>query len=108
TLVEDLGATWERRTGLPVPLGGLLVRRALPTATVDAVCSTLRRSLAAARADPAACLPTMRRYAQELDDPVLWQHVELYVNEHTATFGALGRRCLAELARRTGRTAPPV
>ena len=47
-------------------------------------------------------MATMRAHAQELDDEVIWQHVELYVNDHTADLGAIGRRCLAELGRRSG------
>jgi len=102
TLLEDLGASWERLTGAPVPLGGLLARRDLGAATHAALTRTLADSLALARRDPQATLPTMRRHAQEFDDAVLWQHVELYVNDSTAELGAAGRAALEELARRSG------
>ncbi len=101
-LLEDLGASWERLTGAPVPLGGLLARLDLGAPVHAALAAALDDSLAFARAHPAAALPTMRRHAQELDDEVLWQHVALYVNEHTTDLGPLGRRCLDELARRAG------
>lgn len=108
-LLDDLGARWERVTGTPVPLGGLLARRDLPGATLETLAGVLGESLAAARADPEACLATMRAHAQELDDQVLWQHVDLYVNDHTTDLGEPGRRCLEELAARTGRReVPPV
>ncbi|MCB9897629.1 MAG: 1,4-dihydroxy-6-naphthoate synthase [Planctomycetes bacterium] len=108
-LLEDLGATWERVTGSPVPLGGLLARRDLPDDVLGALVDVLSRSLAAARAEPERALPVMRRHAQELDDEVLWRHVELYVNEHTTDLGTLGAHCLDELARRSGAAhAPPV
>ncbi|MBM3984666.1 MAG: hypothetical protein FJ296_03070 [Planctomycetes bacterium] len=67
-----------------------------------ALARALGESLALARRDPQATLPTMRRHAQELDDAVLWQHVELYVNERTQDLGEAGRAALEELARRTG------
>jgi 1,4-dihydroxy-6-naphthoate synthase len=102
TLLEDLGASWERLTGAPVPLGGLLARRDLGAAVHAALARALGESLALARRDPQAALPTMRRHAQELDDAVLWQHVELYVNERTEDLGEPGRAALEELARRTG------
>jgi len=109
SLREDLGASWERLTGGPVPLGGLLARRDLAAefgADVHArLCAVLRDSLALARARPADALATMRRHAQELDDAVLWQHVELYVNAHTADLGEVGIRALAELSRRAPRSA---
>jgi len=107
SLLEDLGASWERLTGGPVPLGGLLARRDLAGvfgADVHArLCAVLRDSLALARARPADALVTMRRHAQELDDAVLRQHVELYVNAHTEDLGDVGARALAELARRAPR-----
>ena len=101
-LLEDLGASWERLTGAPVPLGGLLAREDLGADVHRRLAAVLSESLAVARRDPDACLPFMRRHAQELDDAVIWQHVELYVNEHTTDLGQLGARALQELARRAG------
>jgi 1,4-dihydroxy-6-naphthoate synthase len=102
TLLEDLGATWERETHGPVPLGGLLARHDLGAPVHAALNEVLARSLAAARAEPEAALGTMRRHAQELDEDVLWKHVELYVNEETTGLGSAGRRALTELGRRAG------
>jgi uncharacterized protein (DUF952 family) len=96
-LVQDLGVAWERATGAPLPLGGIVARRALGDDIARRVQAGVRASLAHARANPPATLPTMRRYAAEQADEVLWQHVELYVNERTAALGALGRRALALL-----------
>lgn len=101
-LREDLGRSWEEWTGHPVPLGGLLCRRDVPSDVRTQLTQVLRRSLEVSRAEPEASLPTMRRYAQELSDEVIWRHVELYVNDHTADLGAVGRGCLEELARRAG------
>ncbi len=106
-LLEDLGLSWERQTGQPVPLGGLLARLDLGADVHARLVALLSDSLALARADPPATLPTMRRWAQELDDEVLWKHVELYVNDHTVDLGEVGQRCLAELALRTGAERPP-
>ena len=104
-LVEDLGASWERRTTLPLPLGGLVARRTLDPVTLRALDALVRASLEWAHAHRAECLPTMRRYAQEEQDSVLWSHVELYVNEHTLELGPPGRaalRALASLAHEQG------
>ncbi|MGQ0552527.1 MAG: MqnA/MqnD/SBP family protein [Planctomycetota bacterium] len=101
-LLEDLGASWERLTGGPLPLGGLLARHDLGPSVHAALCAALSRSLAEARAHPDEALLTMRRHAQELDEAVLWEHVRLYVNEHTEELGAVGRRALDEFARRLG------
>ena len=99
-LVEDLGARWEAETGCPLPLGGIVASRRLPDDVIAAVQGVIRDSLDLALADPAAALPTMRRHAQEFDDRVLMQHVDLYVNEWTRDLGATGRLALDEFTRR--------
>ncbi len=99
-LVEDLGSRWEAETGCPLPLGGIVAARRLPAGSIAAVQRAIRDSLARSLADPAAALPTMRRHAQEFDDRVLMQHVELYVNDWTLDLGDTGRRALAALSSR--------
>ncbi|MEZ5988032.1 MAG: MqnA/MqnD/SBP family protein [Planctomycetota bacterium] len=106
-LAADLGTLWEDETGAPLPLGGILARRDLPDP--EGLVAAIRASLAAAHADPASALPCMRSHAQELDDRVLWQHVELYVNDRTMDLGDEGRRALmilAEKARAVGIAVP--
>lgn len=99
-LVEDLGSRWEAETGSPLPLGGIVASRKLPAATLATVQQVVYDSLQYALADPAAALPTMRRYAQEFSDDVLMQHVDLYVNEWTINLGDVGRRALVALTER--------
>jgi len=105
-LVEDLGTRWERETGAPLPLGGIMARRDLPADVLADACHVISDSLAWARANPAAALPTMRLHAQEFDDAVLMQHVEVYVNDWTVDLGESGRRALDELSRRAAGTSP--
>ncbi len=100
SLVEDLGTRWETETGCPLPLGGIVARRSLPTGVIAAVQGVIHDSLQYSLADRDAPLPTMRQYAQEFDDNVLMQHVDLYVNEWTVNLGAVGVAALNELSRR--------
>ena len=99
-LVEDLGTRWEKETGCPLPLGGIVASSRLPHATIQTVQQVIHDSLRFALADRQAALPTMRRYAQEFDDHVLMQHVDLYVNEWTLDLGVEGARALDELSAR--------
>lgn len=99
-LVEDLGTRWEAETGCPLPLGGIIARRALPPETIAAIQAVISDSLELALADPAITYPTMRKYAQEFDDAVLMQHVDLYVNEWTRDLGETGRTALRQLSDR--------
>jgi len=99
-LVEDLGTRWEQETGGPLPLGGIVASDRLPHETIATVQQVIHDSLRFAMADREAALPTMRRYAQEFDDHVLMQHVDLYVNAWTLDLGVEGARALDELSVR--------
>lgn len=97
--VEDLGERWETETGTPLPLGGIVARRSLGAPALRRVQAALRASLAYALTHRDETRPTLRRYAQELSDEVLFAHVDLYVNERTIDLGAVGRGALQELVR---------
>ncbi len=101
SLVEDLGSRWETETESPLPLGGLVARRSLGAETTGVVESVILDSIRYALSDRDAALPTMRQYAQEFDDEVLMQHVELYVNDWTCDLGSIGRAALATLSQRS-------
>jgi len=98
-LVEDLGETWERATGAALPLGGLVARRDLGDDLLQDLCRRVRASLDWGGEHREATLPTLRRYAQEDSDEVLWAHVELYVNACTRDLGRTGRAALEALSR---------
>lgn len=98
-LVEDLGEVWERTTATPLPLGGILARSRLSADTIDAITRVLADSLAYALAHRQETVSTMRRYAQELTEEIMFKHVDLYVNEWTADLGETGRAALAMLSQ---------
>ncbi len=101
--VEDLGTRWEEDTSAPLPLGGILVSQALVDSspqTVAKIQNAIQSSIKYAQANPDEALITMRKYAQEFDDDVLMQHVQLYVNDWTVDLGEVGRSALAMLSKR--------
>jgi 1,4-dihydroxy-6-naphthoate synthase len=105
SLVEDLGASWERLTGGPVPLGGILGRLELPDDVHRRFVAALRDSIAYGYAHREEAFFTMQRHAQELEPAVIWSHVDLYVDERTVDLGDSGTAALATLqqaARRAG------
>jgi 1,4-dihydroxy-6-naphthoate synthase len=104
TLVEDLGTSFERLADAPVPLGGILADKALAEGTAAEFASLLRESIAYGWAHRDEALVTIRRYAQEMDESVIWPYVELYVNDHTVDLGPEGARALRVLEQ-TGRAA---
>jgi len=105
TLVEDLGATWESRMHVPLPLGGIVAQKSLGGSVIVELEAAIRASLDLARAEPDAALATMRRHARELDEAVIRAHVDLYVNEWTRDLGPVGTnalRVLSHAAREAG------
>jgi 1,4-dihydroxy-6-naphthoate synthase len=100
SLVDDLGSLWENETACPLPLGGILARKSLGIHIIEKVQTTIRESLEFALAHRHQTESTMRRYAQELDPEVIWQHVELYVNDWTLNLGEVGQSAIHQLAAR--------
>ena len=100
TRVEDLGERWESETGLPLPLGGLFARKDLGAEGLSRLHRALQDSLAYGHAHRQETLESMSVHAREFSAAVLFQHVDLYVNEWTAELGATGRKAIAELQRR--------
>lgn len=98
--IEDLGAWWERETGLPIPLGGILLKRDLPGVDVTSVQRVLRRSVEYALANPGEPLEYVRRHAQELEDSVIQEHIRLYVNEFSVDVGVEGAEAVQALTER--------
>src|SRR4030095_4147860 len=104
------GEFWEQETGAPIPLGGIVIRRALPDAVKDAVDRVLRRSVEYAFAHRSASLPFVREHAQEMSEEVMYQHIDLYVNAFSIDLGSEGRRAvelLFDRARSAG-VIPPI
>ena len=99
-LVEDLGTRWEQETNSPLPLGGILARRQLGGDQIGEIQAVIKSSVEYGLANRNETLPTMRRYAQEFDDEVLFGHVDLYVNHWTVDLSDEGRRALAVLSTR--------
>ena len=96
-LLDDLGLSWERTTGLPLPLGAIVMRHTLPPELRRRVGELLRRSIAYARAHPDASREYVRSHARELDDRVIDAHIALFVNDYSLSLGADGRRAVEEL-----------
>ncbi len=101
--VADLGRWWEEETGLPIPLGGIFLRRDLPGVDPVAVDRVLRRSVAYALENPGEPLAYVREHAQELEPAVVRQHIELYVNEFSLALGEEGCRAVETLLARARR-----
>jgi len=95
--IVDLGEFWERETGTPIPLGAIAVRRSLPDDVKQTVNRLVRRSVEYAFAHRDASLPYVRAHAQEMDEAVMYKHIDLYVNQFSADLGDEGVRAVTTM-----------
>ncbi|HLP74356.1 MAG TPA: 1,4-dihydroxy-6-naphthoate synthase [Bacteroidales bacterium] len=100
--VADMGEYWENLTGMPVPLGTIVVRRDLPDDIKLKVNRVVRRSLEYAYHDSSASYGFVSSNAREMDSSVMNRHIRLFVNEFTLDLGAKGKAAVNELFRLAG------
>ncbi|MCB0530762.1 MAG: 1,4-dihydroxy-6-naphthoate synthase [Lewinellaceae bacterium] len=93
----DLGEYWETLTGMPIPLGGIVVRKDLPKDVKQTINRVLRRSVDYAKAHPELVMPYVRQHAQAMEDAVMQAHIDLYVTDYTADLGAKGRETVQQM-----------
>jgi 1,4-dihydroxy-6-naphthoate synthase len=92
--VMDLGDYWEQETGMPIPLGGIVINRNIDIETQQTVNRLIRKSVEYAFEHPEASSDFVRHHAQELDESVRKQHIELYVNKYSIDLGDLGKKAI--------------
>jgi 1,4-dihydroxy-6-naphthoate synthase len=95
--ILDLGEFWEEKTQSPIPLGGIAIKRSLPEELKLKVNRILKRSVAYAFAHPKEAYPFIREHAKEMDESVMYRHIDLYVNEFSKELGEEGRRSITYL-----------
>jgi 1,4-dihydroxy-6-naphthoate synthase len=113
TKVLDLGESWQRDTGLPLPLGVNVMRRDLGDDLHRALSQALRDSIAWAHANVDEALEYAMRYGRGIDKETCRQFVLMYVNDFTLSLGDEGRAAverLFTLAHRKGLipAVPPI
>lgn len=95
--IADLGEFWERLTGLPIPLGSIVIHRRVPEEIALKFNRVLRRSIEYAVKEPLASRDFVASNAKEMDSSVMNSHIKLYVNDFTVDLGTEGRNALKQL-----------
>src|SRR5213594_1046209 len=96
----DMGEWWYEETGLPLPLGGNVVRRDLGEELMRAIARDLKMSIAYGLAHREEALAYAGAYSRGLDAARTDEFVGMYVNAYTVDYGTKGRRAVAELLDR--------
>jgi len=108
--VEDLGRWWKEETGLPLPLGGNVVRKDLGAELIGRISAVLGESIAYGLDHRAEALDHAMKYARDLNRDKADRFVGMYVNGWTRSYGEAGRRAVELFLSRAAEAGlvPPV
>ena len=95
--LADLGAFWEEKTALPIPLGAIAVKKSLPQEIKTTLATLMRNSVEFAFHHPEISMPFVKLHAQEMEVEVMKAHIRLYVNDFSITLGSTGTSAIKRL-----------
>lgn len=95
--VMDLGEYWEEKTSLPVPLGGIAIKR-----TIDKLISMkteilIRKSIEYAFARYPSVSDYVKFHSQTMSEDVMRKHIDLYVNDFSISLGQTGKQAIEKM-----------
>ncbi len=95
--IMDLGEFWENEMNLPIPLGGIVVKRNLHIEIQRKIQRVIRKSVEYALSYPNESEEYVKEYAQEMDKEVVDAHINLYVNSFSVSLGFQGRNAVQKV-----------
>jgi len=93
-LVRDLGAWWKENTGLPLPLGGNVVRKDIPPDVRSELSDILRESIRYGLENRKPAVEHSMAHARGMDIPLADEFIGMYVNDYTLDYGDTGRAAI--------------
>ncbi len=94
TKIIDLGEWWKNRTGLPLPLGGNVLRKDIPAAIQRDLAAILRDSIEFGLAHRTEAVHHSMAYARDMGSDLASKFIGMYVNEYTRDYGEIGREAI--------------
>jgi 1,4-dihydroxy-6-naphthoate synthase len=95
--VMDLGEYWEERKKVPIPLGGIAIKKSIDPAIARQVDQLIRKSLEYSFANYPLITDYVKQHSQAMDDKVMRQHIDLYVNNYSLDLGIDGKEAIKTL-----------
>ena len=92
----DLGEWWKRETGLPLPLGGNVLRKDIEPAIRRDLLAIMRESIDYGLAHREEAVAHSMPYARDMDAPLASKFIGMYVNDYTRDYGEMGRRAIRQ------------
>lgn len=95
--IIDLGDFWEKKTKLPLPLGGIAIRRNIDNTVCLKINNLIKRSIQFAFSNYPVLNEYIRKHAQEMSEEVMRKHIQLYVNNYSLHLGNDGKAAIENL-----------
>lgn len=95
--VADLGVWWQDKTGLPLPLGGNVVRKDLGRELMRQISADIKMSIRYALEHRSEALEYALKYGRGMDPKLADKFVGMYVNDWTLDYGERGRQAIRRL-----------
>lgn len=96
--IIDLGEYWETQQKVPIPLGGIAIKRNLPYAIIKKVNTLIKNSLEFANRNYPNIPPYVKEHSQEMSEDVMRQHIQLYVNDFSLDLREEGKQAIKILS----------
>lgn len=95
--ITDLGEFWEEKMNAPVPLGGIVIRKAIDKNIAYKIENLIRKSLEYGFGHYPFIPDYVKVHSQEMSEDVMRQHIELYVNDFSLDLGNEGKEAIKAL-----------
>jgi 1,4-dihydroxy-6-naphthoate synthase len=92
--IVDLGEWWKRETGLPLPLGGNVLRKDIPRSVRHELLEIVRQSIDFGLAHRAEAVRHSLPYARDMNADLAGKFISMYVNDYTRDYGKTGRAAI--------------
>ena len=95
--ITDLGDYWEKQTGNPIPLGGIVIKKEPGVEIKEKVDGLIKKSIEYAFSKYPELNDYIRSHSQEMSEDVMRKHIELYVNDYSLDLGEEGKAAVKKL-----------
>ena len=95
--VMDLGEYWEEKKKAPIPLGGIVIKRNIDPILAKQVDLLIRKSLEYSFANYPLITDYVKQHSQAMEEKVMRQHIDLYVNDYSLDLGNDGKEAIKTL-----------
>lgn len=93
----DLGEYWEKQLNCPIPLGGIVAKKTLPQNQVSQIDAMIKASIEYSWQQYPRLSDFIRLHSQEMNEEVMRQHINLYVNDYSLALGNKGHAAVNQL-----------